>query len=447
MINHQDWQEQIPFYIAQSLSPEQRRSFESHLATCNSCQAEIDEWRMIASAVWREADDAARKLPPLSQEVYNRLSYRDKPPVSRYAANPPRPQPPQANPSHDTFQSPKNVTVLPKQPRIQIPVTMVAGLVVAVLFGGIMLMFALREDDANGTIALDATGTAESTEGSALQPEISPTSTFDNSSIIPTLAETDTPDTLGTGDFATNTPEAGLAVTATEEASQSSLAPEETRQFTVYNSPVPPTPTPTPTNTPEPTGALGAGPFITITPGIGYCEIYNPTNVMIETYAEPIGNAEITGALMPSQTALVLSMSDQGWYSIALPGVYPAWVKPGMSYLRGSCYAVYDIPLATPFMTEQPSPTFDASDSYEQSSGRIVVINAAYADLQSEASFSSSVIGVVARNEQFPVLGYQGVGTNRFVNVLLPDGRTAWVWAQVVIDYPADQAPPTPTPQ
>jgi hypothetical protein len=98
-------------------------------------------------------------------------------------------------------------------------------------------------------------------------------------------------------------------------------------------------------------------------------------------------------------------------------------------------------------MTDVPSPTFDASDSYEPSSGRIVVINAAYADLQAEANFTSNVVGVVSRNQQFPVLGYQGVGTNRFVNILLPDGSSAWVWAQVVTDYAANEAPPSPTPQ
>src|SRR5262245_46750771 len=140
-MKHQEWQEQIPFYIAQTLSPEQRRAFEGHLATCDSCQAEMDDWRMIASAVWREADEAARHLPPLSQEVYNRLSYRDKAPVSRYAANPPRPQPPQA--------SPTNVTVLPQRRRIQLPLTMVAGLIVALVFGGLLFLFAFRDKGAD----------------------------------------------------------------------------------------------------------------------------------------------------------------------------------------------------------------------------------------------------------------------------------------------------------
>jgi hypothetical protein len=444
--NHQDWQEQIPFYVAQSLSAEQRRSFEIHLATCEACQAEIDEWRMIASAVWREADDAARKLPPLSQEVYNRLSYRDKPPVSRYAANPPRPSAPPAATTAPTVPNPKNVTLLPKRPSIQLPITMVAGLVMAVIFGGLLFAFAIRNPGQGTEVALDdRTPDSDLTDEYGVQAEISPSPT--DYGIIPPIEESLTP-SGGTGDFETNTPEPlpPTLTPSTEPISQTGLQ-QDTRVFAPASTPVPPTPTPTATYTPEPIAVLGGGPYVTITPGAGYCEIYNPTNQMIEAYAEPVANAEITGALLPNETERVLAMSDQGWYSITLPGVTVAWIAPGMAYLRGACYAGYDIPFATPFMTDVPSPTFDASDSYESSSGRIVVINAAYADLQAEANFTSNVIGVVSRNQQFPVLGYQGVGTNRFVNILLPDGSSAWVWAQVVIDYAADQAPASPTPQ
>ena len=51
-MQHKEWQEQIPFYVAQTLSSDEIRLFEAHLLNCESCQQETDDWRGIASAVW-----------------------------------------------------------------------------------------------------------------------------------------------------------------------------------------------------------------------------------------------------------------------------------------------------------------------------------------------------------------------------------------------------------
>jgi hypothetical protein len=443
---HQEWQDLVPFYVAQSLSAEQVRQFETHLATCKDCQAEIDDWRMIASAVWRDTDEVARQLPALSQEVYNRLNYRDRAPVSRYSANPPRPQPPHAEPTAVHSVAPK-VLVLPKSRRVQLPITMIAGLVVAVIFGGLLMMFALRDDEGD-EVALNLTLVADTTDEAGVQAEVTDTPT--HLAIIPTQDPSQVQITVsptnGVNDFDTNTPEPSATNTLQATNEPSNLI-ENTHPM-AYSSPVPPSPTPDATLTPtlDPFAPLGGGPYMTITPGLGYCEAFNPSTVGIEVYERADWNSQITGILVPGSSVGVISVSENGWYFLVLPNQDRGWIPPDMSYLRGSCYAGYDVPFATPTYSPEATNTTTGT-GYEQSSGRIVVINAAYADLQTEPNFTSAIIGVVSRNEQFQVLGYEGTGSNRFVNIVLPDGRTAWVWAQIVNDYAASDAPPPPTPQ
>jgi hypothetical protein len=443
---HQEWQDLVPFYVAQSLTAEQVRHFETHLASCKDCQAEIDEWRMVASAVWRDTDEVARQLPALSQEVYNRLSYRDRAPVSRYSANPPRPQPPQAAPTEVHSVAPK-VMVLPKSRRVQLPITMVAGLVVAVIFGGLLMMFALRSDEGD-EVALNLTLVADSTDEAGVQTNPEVTSSPTQLAIIPTQdpsqAQITVSPTNNVNDFDTNTPEP--SATNTLPPTQEPSKPFENTHPMAYESPVPPSPEPTLTPTLDPFAPLGGGPYISITPSLGYCEAFNPSTVGSEVYERADWNSQITGILVPGSAVGVISMSANEWYFLVLPNQDQGWLPPDMAYLRGSCYAGYDVPFATP--TYSPEATNGTTGAaYEQSSGRIVVINAAYADLQTEPNFTSAIIGVVSRNEQFQVLGYEGTGTNRFVNIVLPDGRTAWVWAQIVDDYAASDAPPPPTPQ
>lgn len=143
-MQHEQWQSLIPFYIAQTLAPQQEQAFEAHLTRCQDCQQEIDEWRIIASAVWREADSVAQNLPPLSQDVYNRLNYRDRPPSSRYSANPPRQQ------NRPLRQKPRQSSV---------PITMVAGITVALIFGALLIGLAMRDSSNNEVeVALQSGG-------------------------------------------------------------------------------------------------------------------------------------------------------------------------------------------------------------------------------------------------------------------------------------------------
>lgn len=132
-MTHQDWQDMLPFYVAQTLSADDKRRFEAHLADCERCQDEIAQWEMIAGAVWREADEVAQSLPPLSQEVYNRLSYRDNAPASRFSSNPPR-----AVADATQMQGRPRKSDTQRERRLRLPVTLVAGIALVLFVGGLV---------------------------------------------------------------------------------------------------------------------------------------------------------------------------------------------------------------------------------------------------------------------------------------------------------------------
>ena len=454
-MQHQEWQEQIPFYVAQTLATDEIRRFEAHLENCDSCQREIGDWRGIASAVWREADDAAQNLPPLSQEVYNRLNYRDRAPQSRYSTNPPAARP----------ATPDNVRPLPEKDSNRFPITLVAGIVVAVLFGGLLMMLALRPPQNPQEIALDGTNSADMTRqfgigigGGDIETQITATFTPDTG-IIPTLdprignLDTVTP---GPPIFVTNTPQPGLTLPATLTPvptltrDTASLLPVATQNQSEMSSvfagvtEIPPTATANATIAPP-----GGGPHITVTPGvfaggIALCEAFNPTNIPIETFVQADRNSQITGVIMPGQVYQVTRTSVTGWYYVQLDTETAGWLQSSFAYLRGNC--VNALPIATVIpsptrMVGTPVITMELPET-----ATIVAINASFADLYTGPDFNSPVIGVAERNQQFPVSGYQGTGTNRWVLVTLGDGSQAWLWASIVTEYPAGDAPPTATP-
>ncbi|HYN87866.1 MAG TPA: zf-HC2 domain-containing protein, partial [Ardenticatenaceae bacterium] len=60
---HAEWQSQLPFYVAGTLSDSARRAVESHLDGCQTCRVELREWRVVAAAVRAEAAARATALP------------------------------------------------------------------------------------------------------------------------------------------------------------------------------------------------------------------------------------------------------------------------------------------------------------------------------------------------------------------------------------------------
>ncbi|MCA9914889.1 MAG: hypothetical protein KC496_16160, partial [Anaerolineae bacterium] len=295
-MNEKQWQELIPFYVAQTLPPEQARAFEQYAAAHGErCTREIDEWRRLAAAVWSEADSVAKQLPPLSQEVYNRLNYREAQPT-RYGTNPPRPD---YAPPASKGQSRRG----------GVPITLVAGIVMALLFGALLLGIGLRpgeEEDSNTQIAQNLTLEASQDAAAAA---------------IGLAEDTATPSGTPIGGGILNTPFPSPTITNT-------IIP--TTGVTAFPTSVPPaTSTPLP---PPATGQaqsqevapLGGGPYITMTPGLmqdGYhlCYLFNPTGEYINVH-EVAGGSNIIGSIPPGAEYRTLIRSNSGWYQIFLPG-------------------------------------------------------------------------------------------------------------------------------
>ncbi len=449
-MQHKEWQDLIPFYVAQSLSSDDMRRFEQHLASCASCQQDIDDWRIIASAVWRQADSVARDLPPLSQEVYNRLNYRDRAPQSRYSSNPPQRK-----------ESASLVRPMKQSRRFAMPFTLVAGIVVAVLFGGLLMLIALRPPQNDVEIALNMTDISANSDTAAANNGLvdatrTPLPTTQGLGIIPTLAPEIQPTmTNGAPVFFTNTPQSPpLNPPAIAESSATNqtplIAPPTISNGDSDVSAVSAAVIADITRTPIP-APLGGGPYITVTPntfaeGLPLCEAFNPTGVPIEVYSRADRNSEIVGILIPDTTLLVTAQSTTGWYLLRLVDGSQGWLQSGFAYLRGNCSGVIPIATIVPTATRTRVPPTPVADIQSATLDSIVVINAAFADLYQAPTFNSEIVGVAARNQQFPVIGYQGTGTNRWVLVQASIDTQAWLWASTVTEYPADAVPSTPSP-
>ena len=64
------WKDLIPFYVAGTLSEDDKQALEAYLIQCGDpCHDEVEEWRAIASATWQHANTNALTVPPLSQAV------------------------------------------------------------------------------------------------------------------------------------------------------------------------------------------------------------------------------------------------------------------------------------------------------------------------------------------------------------------------------------------
>ena len=73
---HDDWQAQLPLYVAGTLSDDERREVDVHLSQCRSCEAEVRAWQVVAAAVRQEAAARVTNLPPLSAVVAANLRQR-----------------------------------------------------------------------------------------------------------------------------------------------------------------------------------------------------------------------------------------------------------------------------------------------------------------------------------------------------------------------------------
>jgi hypothetical protein len=433
-MQHIYWQELIPFYIAKTLPPEQQQAFEQHLATCSNCAHEIKQWRTIAAAVWQEAESAAKQVPPLSQEVYNRLNYADRVPSSRYSANPPRPDyvPKQALTPPQRQQANRKITL---------PLTMVAGTVVAFLFGALLISLALREqpEPLANTIALNATGTADAYGAMGIQggeatatitpnPEITEAGGTGGGGILPTPMVIGTPTPTPFTPINTLPPNSG--------GGSDTMMMVETGIAPATQAPIEP-----------PFAAIGGGPYITLTPGIEesgvfQCFLFNPTTVPIDGYAQANYGAPITASINPREEYRTLVRSVEGWYQVFIAPGSIAWIPPQTAYLSGNCDAAqFWIP--TPTQSAQSLENNDAIIN-EASGNTSVVVEAAFANFYSGPGFNYETIDVTERGSQFAILAYAMQGNDQWIQVLTADGQARWLWGAVVTEYDNADLPQNP---
>ncbi len=144
-MHNKQWEDLIPFYIAQTLSRAETRSFEQHAATCETCVQAIDDWRSIASAVRTEAASHMRDLPPLSPHLQALMR------AEQHAGD--------SYPALIPLNKPRVVAA-----RFSIPVTLVATITTVLLFGVLLVYLTLRDappdsDQAAPVIVAEKTAT------------------------------------------------------------------------------------------------------------------------------------------------------------------------------------------------------------------------------------------------------------------------------------------------
>ncbi|MAU08562.1 MAG: hypothetical protein CL607_01980 [Anaerolineaceae bacterium] len=333
-MSHQDWQEMIPFYISQTLTPQEAQALEQHLVTCVACRREVNEWRQVASAVWFAADEAAQKLPPLSQEVYNRLQYRDRPPASRYSANPPRPQSsqPQTATPPDRIRRPMT--------GFRAPLAAAAAVLATLLVGGFFLFLNGNRPEPTEVAAAPLTLEALTDEADS-----------STASVVPTLDITVTRDE-------------GLGMIEQTPAPATSTVVPTPTQYVPPTAQLPPTSVVLPTTFPNspPTnggggfgggGDGGSGGAADTGPGINVDdECYLIANVTTDIYDQANGSPIVVGQMLAGESYRSLVKTQSGWYQVILgpPTYVRGWVAPEKVQQLGNCNDLW-LPSPTPNYT------------------------------------------------------------------------------------------------
>lgn len=449
-MNHQEWQALIPFYLAQSLSPSEKLAFEQYMTRCgDKCQREIAEWRTIASAVWEMTDDAARNLPPLSQEVYNRLNYRQTLPATRHSSNPPRPA--YAQPLERRLPPP------PSRPRWQLPISLVAGLVVTLLFGGLLIRVAFGpEHEQDLTTQIAGVSTADSNDGIALSSGSFATHTVTPTSILPT----DTPDGSRLRPLPTNTP------FPTAQLPQAVTSP----QVIIPLSTTAPTLTPLPPLQEElPRGGMGgalpnfdeagsggaadtmasalAGPAtpteegyrspqdiqglprpVNLAPnttafrvnGVAACDIWNVDTRPMTVYRSALRGAPIVGQVGQDERYAVQSRNGSGWFEIVLEGAIRGWIAPDDAIVIGNCDML-------PQPTPTQAPQLQASPTAQTPAGEMLRIAQPNVLVYELPGNGNLIVGQVVQGETYLVSATTSSAGVAWAQVTLENGTQGWV--------------------
>lgn len=193
---HKQWLDLIPYYVNRTLPDAERAAFEHHLTTCETCRRALEEWHMVAGAVYAEADQWARKAPALSARIRANLGL----PASsnghghyRTAFDP--------NATFSIYRGQRSRRI---GARFPLPLTLAAAAMVILTIGALLLVIASRGDESPSRLSADVEvvtltptrtphpattlGAVTATPGYALS---GPTPTSDDLGILP-LAKTPT---------------------------------------------------------------------------------------------------------------------------------------------------------------------------------------------------------------------------------------------------------------
>lgn len=496
------WQDLIPYYVARTLPPPQMQAFEAQLARDHDLRQEVEEWRRIAAGVWREADAAARHLPPLSPEIYQKLQYRNG-----------------AKPTNPTSVP----TVAPRVRHTSFgrvngsPLTLVAGFLAVFLCGGVLLMSVIRQGQPEVLSTAVANSTDQGGFGGPMNPTSTPVATqcmvglgtnvpgcISATAPSTPIDETWTPNPRGTPTpvvvrpVATITPpplptripqnlmpqatldpvSASLTQTMIAVYSVSTVWPDY--QCVATNSsgeilPVyaradysevvdywaPGTSLPVsaamygfwvqvsygkwvPTNGVTLTGPCDEMPQPTPTSDSSsgdMCTITNTTSNPVPIYPSADGQAQVGAYLDVGVTEWVIAQTNSGWYEIEYNG-YWGWIRPEGLTFGGNCSFV-PLPSATstPLATWTPGPTAVPLQIFYNATTRAIP--------RSQTVFyvipdrGGPVLQSVDGGSYWRANGVANVGGTEWVSITTWEGAQAWIERSLV--EVVDTSIPTPT--
>jgi hypothetical protein len=299
-----------------------------------------------------------------------------------------------------------------KQNTFAFPVTLVAGLVLTVVFGALLVSGVLRPptEDQGQAVALAGTQVVLDAPYGAprIEPSPQPSLTAQPfSGILPTpqplVAASDqkNPPVGGAGGTMFSAPET-TANTAGDQA------------FSALSAPV------------------AVGPYITLTPGLllqdGYhmCMLFNPTADAIPVYVAADAATQVIGNVAPGEQYRTLIRSKEGWYMIFVGGA--GWVNPAQTYLRGNCepeqfWVPTPTPLATPFAAQ--------IEPLNSITMRVTVPDA---NQYASPAINSPLVAVLIQDQVVVAIAQTEVDGVRWIQVVPVDGLDGWVLADTVAE-------------
>ncbi len=319
------WEEQIPFYVAGTLTKAEATRLERHLVGCAECRRDLDEWQRIASAVRADAASQLRGLPPLAPRV---IATANRQAVGRYGFAPGQIR----QPSRTATTS----------------LTLMAAVFTVVLFGGLLAFMVLNSSLLQRQAEQDQVALLPSATPTAVQvtPGEAPQIIVIEPSVTPILPTVIASPTL---EFLVITPVPKLPT----------RAPLVILPPTVVASPTPQVPL----------GMGGGGsdvaPFSLMQSAT--CTAYVAlANGVADLYTTPDETSAIVASVTQADELTALASRADGWLQVSTgtgSKSLTGWVRQELVYLSGSCDSLpqIDTPLAaTPIATATvlPFPTF-----------------------------------------------------------------------------------------